>query len=258
MTAGGEIKESVQCRGRTKNGIRCRRYTTMYPKFCGGHTEDFKLKKSTLHRAGKGLFVKRDFANNEKIGEYKGQKMTRTAFENQVPESAFGYRFKNHILDAKKTQSCIGRNINDARDPARNNVEFVDRLRQNKVDILTTKPVKSGSELFLDYGPNYWGAVDDAKGAKRAKGGRGAKGAAKGLAAIKRGPAVKGVRLKGGAFRGAGVKGVVHRAAKSGPAVKGVRLKGGAFRPVKAVRLKGWAAKSAAPVYRAFKTGPRA
>ena len=117
MTAGGEIKESVRCKGWTKNQIRCKRYTTFYPGKCGTHTEDFSLKKSTLPRAGKGLFVKRDFANNEKIGEYKGQKMSKTAFANQVPESAYGYRFKKHIIDAKKTQPCIGRNINDARDP---------------------------------------------------------------------------------------------------------------------------------------------
>ena len=231
MTAGGEIKESVQCRGRTKNGIRCRRYTTMYPKFCGGHTEDFKIGKSTLPRAGKGLFVKRDFANNEKIGEYKGQKMTKTAFANLVPESAYGYRFKNYIIDARKTQSTITRNINDARDPARNNVEFVDRLARNKVDVLATKPIKSGSELFLDYGPTYWTGVDGAKGAKRPKRAKGAKGAvkgAKGLAAIKHGPPVGGGRI---------------------------RLKGGAFRPVKAARLKGWAVKSRPPVHRASKSG---
>ena len=97
----GTIKESVRCKGWTKSGIRCRKYTTFYPGRCGTHTLDFKLKKSTIPRAGKGLFTKRAFANNEKIGDYSGQKMSLAAFNAQVPESAYGYRYKKHILDAK-------------------------------------------------------------------------------------------------------------------------------------------------------------
>ena len=125
------------------------------------------------------------------------------------------------ILDAKKTQSCITRNINDARDH-RNNCEFVDR--RNKVEVVTTQPIRSGGEVFADYGPTYWGAVDGAKGAKRAKGAKGAKS----VKAVKHGAPVGGVRLKGGSFRPVAVKG--------GPRVKAVktsvRLKGGAFRPM--------------------------
>ena len=224
----GTIKESVRCKGWTKNGIRCKKYTTFYPGTCGTHTVDFKLKKSNIPRAGKGLFVKRDFANHERLGDYKGQRMSVAAFGAQVPDSAYGYRFKGKIIDAKKTQSCITRNINDARDDAKTNCEFVDRIRQNKVECLATKPIKSGSEVFVDYGPNYW----PVKGAKRGrKGAKGAKGA-KGLAAVKRGAPVGSIRLKGGAFRPV--------AAKGGPRVKavktGVRLKGGAFRPIAAKR----------------------
>ena len=222
----GTIKESVRCKGWTKSGIRCRKFTTFYPGKCGTHTEDFKLKKSTIPRAGRGLFVSRDFANHEKLGDYKGERMSRTAFEAQVPESAYGYRFKNKIIDAKKTQSCLARNINDARDDAKTNCEFVDRIRQNKVEVLATKPIKSGSEVFVDYGPTYWPAVKGAKGAKGRKGAKGAKGGAKGLAAVKRGAPVGGIRLKGGSFR---------LAVKGGPRVKAVktavRLKGGRLRP---------------------------
>ena len=223
----GTIKESVRCKGWTKNGIRCKKFTTFYPGKCGTHTEDFKLKKSGIARAGKGLFVKRDFATNEKLGDYKGQRMSVAAFAAQRPESAYGYRFKDKIIDAKKTQSTITRNINDARDDAKTNSEFVDRIRQNKVEVLATKPIKSGSEVFVDYGPNYW-PVKGAKGAKRGrKGAKGAKGA-KGLAAIKHGAPVGGIRLKGGAFRPVAAK----RGARVKAVKTGVRLKGGAFRPM--------------------------
>ena len=224
----GTIKESVRCKGWTKNGIRCKKYTTFYPRKCGTHTEDFKLQKSTIPRAGKGLFVKKDFATHEKLGDYKGQRMSVAAFGAQVPDSAYGYRFKGKIIDAKKTQSCITRNINDARDDAKTNCEFVDRIRQNKVECLATKPIKSGSEVFVDYGPNYWPPVKGAKGAKGRKGAKGGAKGAKGLAAVKRGAPVGGIRLKGGAFRAVAVKG--------GPRVKavktGVRVKGGRFRPM--------------------------
>ena len=224
----GTIKESVRCKGWTKSGIRCRKFTTFYPGKCGTHTEDFKLQKSTIPRAGKGLFVKRNFATHEKLGDYKGQRMSVAAFGAQVPDSAFGYAFKDKIIDAKRTQSCIARNINDARDDAKTNCEFVDRIRQNKVECLATKPIKSGSEVFVDYGPNYWPPVKGAKGAKGRKGAKGGAKGAKGLTAVKRGPPVGGLRLKGGAFRPVAVKG--------GPRVKAVktsvRLKGGAFRPM--------------------------
>ena len=213
----GTIKESVRCIGWTKSGIRCRKYTTFYPGRCGTHTLDFKLKKSTIPRAGKGLFVKRDFANNEKIGDYSGQKMSVAAFEAQVPESAYGYRFRGKIIDAKKTQSTITRYANDARDH-RNNSQFVDGRR--KVALVATKPIKSGSEVFADYGATYWAGADDAKGAKRKR----AKG---GVKAVKRGAPVGRIRLKGGAFRPVATKSSASVAVKSA-----LRLKGGRFRPM--------------------------
>ena len=96
--------------------------------------------------------------------------MSVAAFGAQVPDSAYGYRFKDKIIDAKKTHSTITRNINDARDDAETNCEFVDRIRQNKVEVKATKPIKSGSEVFVDYGDGYWPAVKGAKGAKGRKG----------------------------------------------------------------------------------------
>ena len=175
------------------------------------------MKKSTIPRAGKGLFVKRDFANNEKIGDYSGQKMSVAAFEAQVPESAYGYRFRGKIIDAKKTQSTITRYANDARDH-RNNSQFVDGRR--KVALVATKPIKSGSEVFADYGATYWAGADGAKGAKRKR----AKG---GVKAVKRGAPVGALRLKGGAFRPMATKSSASVAVKTA-----LRLKGGRFRPV--------------------------
>ena len=213
----GTIKESVRCKGRTKDGIRCKRQTVFYPGTCGTHTVDFKLKKSTIPRAGKGLFTTRSFANNEKLGDYKGQKMSVAAFSALDPPSAYGYRFRGKIVDARRTQSCLARYANDARDH-RNNSEFVDGRR--KVELVATKPIPSGGEVFADYGATYWSGA--AKGAKRKR----AKGAAK--AAVKSGAPVGGIRLKGGAFRAVAVKrGVRVKAVKTG-----VRLKGGAFRPM--------------------------
>ena len=212
----GTIKESVRCKGRTKDGIRCKRQTVFYPGRCGTHTLDFKLKKSTIPRAGKGLFTKRAFANNEKIGDYKGQKMSVAAFSALDPPSAYGYKFRGGIIDARKTQSTITRYANDARDH-RNNSEFVDGRK--KVELVATKPIPSGSEVFADYGATYWSGADGAKGAKRKRA----------KAAVKSGAPVGGLRLKGGAFRPVAVK-------RGGPRVKAVktsvRLKGGAFRPM--------------------------
>ena len=96
--------------------------------------------------------------------------MTQAAFNAQRPESAYGYRFKNKVIDAKKT----------GRSAAKNNSEFVDRLRQNKAEVKATKPIARGSEIFADYGATYWAAP--VKAVKR--------GAPVGLKAVKRGSRV--------------------------------------------------------------------
>ena len=84
--------------------------------------------------------------------------MTQAAFDRQRPESAYGYRFKGKVIDTKKTQSCMTRNINDGRSDAKNNSEFIDRLRQNKVEVKSTKPIAKGAEIFASYGDTYWAA----------------------------------------------------------------------------------------------------
>ena len=98
MTAGGEIKESVRCKGRTRDGIRCKRQTVFYPITFGQHTADFVIKKSTIAKAGKGVFARRPIARNEKLGNYTGDRMIQAAFNAQRPESAYGYRFKNKVI----------------------------------------------------------------------------------------------------------------------------------------------------------------
>ncbi len=153
----GEVKESVRCSALNKNGTRCKRNTVYYPKTCGQHTPDVQIKKSTIRGAGKGLFAKRRFEDGETVGKYKGDTMSQRTFDRQVPESDYGLLFKkNVVIDAKNTQSCAARNINDARDDAKTNARFVKNFHTQKARVVATKAINRMKEIFIAYGPNYW------------------------------------------------------------------------------------------------------
>ena len=154
----GEVKESVQCKALTKNGTRCRRQTVYYPKLCGQHTPDLQLKKSTIRGAGKGLFAKRRIEDGETIGKYKGERMSQRAFDEQVPESDYGFLLKkNVVIDAKNTQSCLTRNVNDAHGTTKTiNARFVKNFRNQTARVVATRPIQRLKEILISYGPAYW------------------------------------------------------------------------------------------------------
>ena len=154
----GEVKESVQCKALTKNGTRCRRMTVYYPKFCGQHTPDLQLKKSTIRGAGRGLYAKRAFRDGETIGKYKGETMSHRTFDRQIPESDYGLLLKkNVVIDAKNTQSCLARNINDAHGTTKTiNARFVKNFRNQTARVVATRPIQRLKEIFISYGPAYW------------------------------------------------------------------------------------------------------
>ena len=154
----GEVKTSVQCKALTKNGTRCRRMTTYYPKTCGQHTPDLQLKKSTIRGAGKGLFTKRAFRDGETIGKYKGERMSQRTFDEQDPESAYGLLYKkNVVIDAKNTQSCLARNINDGHGTTKPiNARFIKNFRNQTARVVATRPIQRLKEILISYGPAYW------------------------------------------------------------------------------------------------------
>lgn len=118
------------------------------------------VKKSTLPNAGKGLFTKVFIPKRTRIVEYKGRITTWAEVKEDDGENAYIFYIKRyHVIDALQTKKPLARYANDARGFVRikgvtNNAEYVvDGL---KAYIESTKNIEPGSEIFVDYGPDYW------------------------------------------------------------------------------------------------------
>lgn len=118
------------------------------------------VKKSTLPGAGKGLFTRVFIPKRKRIVEYKGRITTWKEVKEDDGENGYIFYIKRyHVIDALPTKKPLARYANDAKGFVRikglsNNAEYVvDGL---KAYIESTKDIQAGSEIFVDYGPDYW------------------------------------------------------------------------------------------------------
>ncbi|HEX4876496.1 MAG TPA: SET domain-containing protein-lysine N-methyltransferase [Chitinophagaceae bacterium] len=125
--------------------------------------KDLEVKESLLPSAGKGLFTKVFIPKGTRIVEYKGKITTWKEVEHNDGKNGYIYYVKrNHVIDASRHSSALARYANDARGIRRmkglaNNAEYTeDGL---KVYITATKDIPAGSEIFVEYGKEYWDAI---------------------------------------------------------------------------------------------------
>lgn len=132
--------------------------------------EKYKLvvKKSQLPKSGKGLYTKEDIKKGEFILEYKGEIITdKEATRRAAEDDCYGYMFfinKNLCIDAYHTPQHLARYANDAKGLARvenlkNNAEY--EIVGKKCFIKATKSIKSGEEIFVSYGKEYWKVIKE-------------------------------------------------------------------------------------------------
>jgi len=119
------------------------------------------VKKSTIPRAGKGLFAARDIPKGTKLGYYAGVYMDEKRY-NQLKNQNYVWYIKNNLyVDAYPCKKALLRYINS----------FISRKQRIKMKkkyntepysyggklwYRTIRDVKAGDELFIDYGPDYW------------------------------------------------------------------------------------------------------
>lgn len=122
-----------------------------------------KVKDSLLPSAGKGLFTTEFIPKGTKIVEYKGRITTWKDVDHNEGNNGYIYFVKrNYVIDASTYPSALARYANDARGIQRvkgltNNAEYVeDGL---KVFIQAVKDIPAGSEIFVEYGKEYWDAI---------------------------------------------------------------------------------------------------
>jgi uncharacterized protein len=123
------------------------------------------VKKSTIPDSGKGLFTKKFIPKGTKIVEYKGRISTWAEVKDEDGKN--GYIFyvnRNHVIDGKPYLSALARYANDARGLVKikgltNNCDYV--IDGKKAYIESKKDIPAGSEIFVDYGKDYWKVIRD-------------------------------------------------------------------------------------------------
>ncbi|MEO7394247.1 MAG: SET domain-containing protein [Chitinophagaceae bacterium] len=122
-----------------------------------------KIKTSGLPGAGNGLFAKTFIPKGTLIVEYKGKITSWKEVDNNDGNNVYIYFVKrNHVIDARRYKSAMARYANDAKGLQRvkgitNNAEYIeDGL---KVYIQSKKDISAGTEIFVEYGKEYWDVI---------------------------------------------------------------------------------------------------
>ena len=120
------------------------------------HTEsDFEVRRSTIPRAGKGLFTRVPIAEGDTIGYYTGRVIGEDEFNDpDRPFSAYVlWVCRTHIIIGEGPEANYTRYINHSDDP---NAFLVVSTRWKSARFEALRDIEPGEEIFFDYGDDYW------------------------------------------------------------------------------------------------------
>lgn len=119
------------------------------------------IQESQLLNSGKGLFTAIDIFKEEIISVFKGEILSDEEAEKSVKSGNDGY-FMNllngKILDCKNTY-CFAKYANDAKGLSKSDFKNNAKItldEDGNVCLIALKKIKSGEEIFCDYGKKYW------------------------------------------------------------------------------------------------------
>lgn len=121
------------------------------------------VKKSTVPKAGKGLFTKTFIPKGCKIVEYKGRLTSwKNANHHGGKNLYIFYVNKDHVIDAMNYKSMLARYANDARGLTKvkgvnNNSEYI--TENKRIFIKAIRDIPAGAEIFVGYGKDYWDVI---------------------------------------------------------------------------------------------------
>lgn len=121
-------------------------------------TENKKLviAESLMPNTGYGLFARENIQRNENLGEYRGQRIDRE--EAQRRTSPFIAQLSRDVAIDPAVGGNEMRFINSpAGSGLRTNTRFQRRKKPPRLDVVATKNIHAGQELYLGYGSAYWG-----------------------------------------------------------------------------------------------------
>jgi hypothetical protein len=121
------------------------------------------VKKSTIPNSGKGLFTKVAIPKGSLIVEYKGKISAWKDVKDMDGKNGYIFYVKRyHVIDALPTKQHLARYANDAKGLTRvkgitNNCDYV--TKGLKAYIESKRDIPAKSEIFVDYGPDYWKTI---------------------------------------------------------------------------------------------------
>jgi SET domain-containing protein len=119
------------------------------------------IQTSQLPNSGNGLFTAIDIYKDEIISIFKGEILSDIEADSRAKNNANQYFMNLHngsILDCKNTD-CFAKYANDAsgfiKSDYKNNAKIT-LDENNNVCLIAIRKIKSGEEIFCDYGKRYW------------------------------------------------------------------------------------------------------
>jgi SET domain-containing protein len=125
---------------------------------------DYLFKQtSQIPDAGKGLFTAITIYKNEIIAVFEGEILTDMEAKKRAKKGNNNYfisMLDGSILDSRKTD-CFAKYANDALGLVGSNFKNNAKImldENNRVCLQATRKIKSGEEIFCNYGKRYWQA----------------------------------------------------------------------------------------------------
>ncbi|HUQ67843.1 MAG TPA: SET domain-containing protein [Flavitalea sp.] len=117
---------------------------------------------SSIPGAGKGLFTSVDIGKGQIIIEYTGEINIWDEVRHDSTNMYIYFVNEHHVINAKKFPDAIARYANDAHGITRvngvhNNSRFINI--EDRIFIKATKFIPAGSEIFVEYGKEYWNTI---------------------------------------------------------------------------------------------------
>jgi uncharacterized protein len=124
------------------------------------------VRESTLPGAGKGLFTKNLIPKGKRIIEYRGEVMKWKDAE-KMADDRNGYVFyitAQYVIDAWSFKKELARYANDAKGLTKvkgivTNCEYIIDRKARRCFITAIADIPARSELFVEYGAEYWEAI---------------------------------------------------------------------------------------------------
>ena len=170
VTFSGNL-QGRRCIGHCRNGIRCSRRSVIGCPYCYQHLKSdrhLRIKPSTIHNAGKGLYAEDStqapnaiiFRRDDDIIEYIGETIDRAELNRRYHHHTAPYALQvrgdnsNPLYIDAATIRGVG-SLSNHRAGHHQNARLVVNFQNNTARLRATKNIRNGEEIFVSYGHQY-------------------------------------------------------------------------------------------------------